>query len=116
MRSRNKYNAKRTARAGRTFDSASEASYYDLLRLRQAAGEIKMFLEQVPFRLPGGSKLVLDFVIFETGPDDICLVRFVDVKSKITAAKESFRVKKREVEALFGIVIEVVDRYDREVS
>lgn len=99
-RVRHKYNAKPTMRGGRRYDSKAEARYAQSLELRQREGEVVFFLEQVPLRLPGGTKYVVDFLIFEASGE----VRFVDVKGFET---EAFKIKKREVEALYPIEIEV---------
>lgn len=91
----------RTKRDGFTFDSKKEARYYDELVLRYKAGEVAFFLCQVPFRLPGGVTYRVDFVIFETGGT----VRFIDVKGFET---ETFKIKKKIVEATYPVEIEVV--------
>ena len=97
---RNKYGAVRTERDGIAFASKAEARYYDLLQARRAAGEIRYFLMQVPFRLPGGTRYVCDYQIHEADGR----VRYVDVKGHET---DTFKVKKREVEAHFGVEIEL---------
>lgn len=95
-----KYGNVRTERDGQKFDSKAEARYFDQLMLAQRAGEVAMFLRQVPFHLPGGVKYVADFLIFHAGGT----VEVVDVKGVET---ESFRAKKRMVEALYPVTIEV---------
>ena len=96
----NKYGAEPTLRDGIRFASKAEARYYDLLKARQATGEIRYFLMQVPFRLPGGTRYVCDYQIHEADGR----VRYVDVKGHET---DTFKVKKREVEAHFGVEIEL---------
>ena len=98
---RHKYNAKKTVVDGITFDSQKEARYYSQLKLRQQAGEIEFFLRQVPFHLPGGTVLRVDFVEFHTDGS----VHVVDVKGMETA---EFKIKKREVEATYPIEVEIV--------
>ena len=102
---RSKYNARRTTGSdGFTYDSQHECDYGEKLVAAQKAGAVRLLLRQVPFYLPGGVKLVLDFVwIDEEGE-----MHFEDVKSKPTAAKETFRAKKRMVEHHYDIEIEVV--------
>lgn len=116
MRGRNKYGAKKTKRGGRTYDSKAEAQTADLLRLRQKAGEVAFWLEQVPLRLEGGTVYRLDFLVFENGPDGVYTLRWIDVKSPATAKEATFRVKKREIEHKYGIVIECLDKNGKEVS
>jgi hypothetical protein len=99
---RHKYRAIPDERDGIKFPSRSEARYYDMLKLRQAGGEVLFFLRQVPFHLPGGVKYVCDFLEFWS--DGSCHV--IDVKGMETPA---FKAKKRQVEALYpGVTIEVV--------
>lgn len=101
MTLRHKFGAVRTERDGQSFDSKAEARYYDQLMLAQRAGEVVMVLRQVPFHLPGGVKYVCDFLVFHASG----VVEVVDVKGVET---ESFRAKKRLVEALYPVTIEVV--------
>ena len=86
---------------GITFASKAEARYYRELCLAQQAGTVLMFLLQVPIRLPGGTKYVCDFVVFY--PDG--QVRWLDVKGRET---DMFKLKKKQVEDLYPIEIEVV--------
>lgn len=98
---RHKFNAKPTVYDGIRFDSKKEGNYYMDLRLRIKAGEVIFFLRQVPFYLPGGGKLVLDFLEFHADGT----AHFVDVKGVKT---ESYKFKKKQVEHLFPIEIEEV--------
>lgn len=100
-RVRHKFNAVRTERAGRSYDSKAEAAYAAQLAMRKAAGEVLFWLEHVPFALPGKTKYVVDFVVFEAS----CDVRFVDVKGVETPM---FVMKKKQVEDLYPVTIEVV--------
>lgn len=98
---RHKFNAVATERDGIKFASKREAKCYDDLVLQQKAGTVLFFLRQVPIHLPGGTKLVVDFVVFYTDGN----VRFVDAKGMET---DVFKVKKREVEAIYPFTIECV--------
>jgi hypothetical protein len=100
-RIRHKFGAVRTTRGDRTYASKAEARYAGQLELRKAAGDVVFFLWQVPFHLPGGVKYVADFLVFEASGD----VRVIDVKGHET---EMFRAKKRMVEALYPVTVEVV--------
>lgn len=97
-----KFRAVPTELDGIKFASKAEARYYAQLKLRQAAGEVVFFLRQAPFHLPGGVKYVADFLEFHA--DGSCHV--VDVKGMETAA---FRAKRKQVEALYPVRIEVVN-------
>lgn len=101
MRHRHKFHAQPTVSDGVRYDSKAEARYAQLLDLRKRAGEVLFWLRQVPFHLPGGTKLVVDFVEFRADGT----VHFVDVKGVET---EQFKIKRREVEAIYPVEIEVV--------
>lgn len=95
-----KYAAKRTEVDGMLFDSKAEASYYLRLKARVLAGEVSYFLRQVAFHLPGKTRYVCDFAeVLADGR-----IRYVDVKGMQT---EVFRLKKRQVEALYPVTIEI---------
>lgn len=94
-----KFKAKPTVADGIRFDSKKEAKYYEDLKLRQKAGEVVMFLRQVPFHLPGGVRYVVDFQEFRADGT----VAFVDVKGMKTS---EYIAKKRMVESLYPITIE----------
>ena len=102
-RPQHKYRAKPTELDGIRFDSKLEAEYYRQLKLRQRAGEVVFFLRQVPIHLPGKTKLVVDFVEFRASGE----VAFVDTKGVET---ETFRLKRRQVEDLYPIKIEMATR------
>jgi len=101
--SRSKYNNIATKVDDIRFDSKSEAAYYQMNQLRILAGELSYQLIQVPFRLPGNTKYVCDFL--EAYPDG--KIRYVDIKGKIT---DTFRLKKRQVEALYPVRIVCLKR------
>lgn len=94
---RSKYGAIATVVDGIRFDSKKEARYYEQLKLRVQAGEVLFFLRQVPIYLPGGTRLVIDFLEFHASGE----FRFVDVKGRET---EAFKIKRREVEAAYPYI------------
>ena len=96
-----KYHAAPTSIDGLRFDSKAEAGRYVDLRLLQKAGEIVFFLRQVPFDLPGGVKYKADFMIFWADGS----VTVEDVKGYDTPQS---RLKRRQVEALYPVTIELV--------
>lgn len=98
---RHKFHAKPVERDGIRFDSKGEAKLYDQLKLQQKSGEVLFFLRQVPIHLPGGTKLVVDFLVFYLNGT----ARFLDFKGMET---DAFKIKQREVEALYPIEIELV--------
>lgn len=100
---RHKYKAVKTEADGIRFDSKIEARYYEQLKLRQRAGEVVFFLRQVPLHLPGSVRYVVDFQEFHSDGS----VHFVDVKGMET---KEFKTKKRIVESIYPITIEVVKK------
>lgn len=98
---RHKYNARAVVTDGVRYASLKEARYAAALKLREKAGEVLCHLEQIPIRLPGGTKLVVDFLEFWTDGT----VHWVDVKGMET---DAFKIKKREVEAIYPFQIETV--------
>ena len=99
---RHKYGAVRTEVDGIKFGSKKEARYYADLKLRKQAGEVVVFLMQVPFRLPGGVRYVVDFLEFHSDGT----VHFIDVKGMKTPM---YKAKKKMVEHLYApIIIEEV--------
>ena len=98
-RIKHKYHAIPTFRDGIRFDSKKEAAYYDDLKLRVAAGEVLFFFRQTPIHLPGGVKMVVDFLEFHTDGT----VHVIDVKGYKT---DVYKNKKSMVEALYPITVE----------
>jgi len=101
IKSKNKYGAKKTHVDGFIFASQMEARYYNDLKLRVKAGEVIMFLRQVPFHIDGGVKYVLDFLEFRSDGT----VHFIDTKGHQT---KEFKLKKKLVEHQYPIEIEVI--------
>lgn len=101
MRVKHKFHAQKCESDGIKFPSKAERAYYQRLKLLQASGEVLFFLRQVPLHLPGNVKYIVDFVVFTSDGE----VKFVDVKGVSTPV---FEIKKKQVEALYPIKIEVV--------
>jgi len=101
IRKRSKYNSKIKIVDGITFQSIKEANYYSALKMRVKAGDIEMFLMQIPFQLPGNVKYRCDFQEFWKDGT----VHFIDVKGMLT---KDFIMKKKMVEDLYPVEIEIV--------
>ena len=89
-----KYRAEPTVVDGIRFDSKLEARYYERLKADQAAGRIQGFLRQVPFHLPGKTRLVIDFLVVELDGT----VHFDDTKGVET---DAFKIKLRQARELY---------------
>ncbi len=103
MRHKHKYSAIRTEVDGIKFPSKLEAKYYNHLKLLIGCDEVIFFLRQVPFHLPGGVTYRVDYQVFYTDGT----VAFIDVKGLETKA---FIDKKKMVEALYPVTIEVIKK------
>jgi hypothetical protein len=100
-RKKHKFSAKRCEADSIKFGSKAERSYYFKLQALQKNGDVVFFLRQVPFDLPGNTKYFVDFQVFYADGS----VAFVDVKGMSTPL---FIMKKKQVEELYPINIEVV--------
>lgn len=81
--------------------SKLEANYYKHLELLQKAGEVSFFLFQIPFRLEGNVKYVVDFVVFYADGN----IEFVDTKGRDTPISI---LKRKQVEARYPVEIKIV--------
>lgn len=102
---KHKFRAKSVEYDGERFASKLEFRFKQHLDLLIKNGEVIFYLMQVPVRMPGGTKLIVDFQIFYANG----CVRFIDTKGIET---DSFKIKKREVEAIYPFKIEVVKKGD----
>ena len=100
---KHKFGAVSCERDQKKFPSRLERRYYDQLKVRQANGEVVMFLRQIPFDLPGGVKYVCDFAVFLADGT----VQFVDTKGRDTAMSLA---KRKMVEDLYPVEILIVTR------
>lgn len=105
MRARHKFRAKPVRYDGQHFASKLEWGYFAKLQLEVKAGHVVFFLRQVPFHLPGGAKYVCDYQVFYADGS----VKFIDVKGVETS---EFITKKKIVEAIYPVNIEIVKRSD----
>lgn len=103
----NKFHAQITEADGIKFVSKKEAAQFRELQARQHAGEIKFFLLQVPFLLPGvddrgkRTRHYLDFMAIRTDGQ----IEYIEVKGcDLPVGK----MKRRQVEEIYGINIEVI--------
>ena len=103
-RQRHKFNAIACKADGIRFASKAEAAYYSRLKILKEKGEVIFFLRQVPFDLPGGIKYFVDFQVFYSDGS----IDFVDVKGMSTPI---FLLKKKQVENLYPIEIDIVQVY-----
>jgi len=103
MKVRHKFNAKPVKDDGFHYASKLEHRYKQKLDLLQKAGEVLFYLAQVPIRLPGGVKYVIDYQVFyKDGTVD-----FVDVKGYDT---QNSKIKRSIVESIYPLTINVVKK------
>ena len=95
---KSKYNANKVEVDGVKFDSQKEADYYNELKLRLQAGDIKGFCRQAEFVLASNVRYKADFVVFNNdGTTEI-----IDVKGFKT---ETYKLKKKLFEDKFDLKI-----------
>lgn len=104
LQRQHKFNAKPVDDDGQHFSSKLEHRYYLHLKLLQKSGEVVFFLRQVPFHLVE-SKYVCDYQVFYSDGT----VRFIDCKGISTPI---FELKKRQVESIYPVEIEIVKSKD----
>lgn len=96
-----KYGAKKAEADGIIFHSKKERDYYVILKHKKDAGHIKFFLMQVPFRLPGNVRFILDFLVMNIDGT----VDYIDVKGFLTPTAI---IKIKQVEDLYKIPITII--------
>jgi hypothetical protein len=98
---------------GHTFDSKKEAEFYGQLKIKKNAGLIKDFQMQVRYDIIVNSimigKYFLDFLIENNDGS----IEYIDIKGKDSNTNKFiktgvFALKKRLVEAIYGINISMV--------
>ena len=95
---KSKYRAVKTQVDGMTFDSKKEARIYAALNCRP---DVKFILRQIPFAIPGGFKHRVDFMLYHHDGT----VSFAEAKGYDNRLGN---LKRRQVEELYGITIEVL--------
>lgn len=104
-RQKHKFKAKACEYNGIKFPSLLERDAYMVIERLKKAGRIVMFLRQVPFHLPGEVTYRVDFQVFW----DDGTVSFIDAKGVET---KEFILKKKQVEDLYPVEIEIWKRKD----
>ena len=100
---KSKYNAVQIVKKDIRFASKLESTYYEYLLKERERGNILYFLMQVPFRLPGNIKYLVDFQIFMKNGS----VKYIDVKGVMTDVS---RNKIKQVVDIFPVNIEIITK------
>lgn len=98
---KHKYKASPILVDGIRFPSKLEARYFEFLQRSLKFGEVKYFLRQVPFHLPGNTKYLLDFMVFFRDGS----INYVEVKGYDTPIS---KLKRKQVQNLYPIQIDVI--------
>lgn len=98
---KHKFHARPSEYNGIHFASQLEKKWYINLKLLQQAGEVLFFLRQIPFHLTGNIVYRADFMVFFTDEH----VEIWEIKGFET---DSWKIKKKQVEALYPIEIKVI--------
>jgi len=96
-----------------TFDSIKEANYYGKLKILKLAGEITDFACQVKFPITINkihiANYFLDFeIIHLDGSKEYVDIKGFDKKTKKFITTDVFALKKKLVEAIYGITIKKI--------
>jgi hypothetical protein len=109
VKKKSKYGNKKTEVDGIVFDSAKEAKRYSELKVMLKAVEIGMLEMQVPFELKvEGNKVcryVADFRYIDSRTGELVVE---DVKSDFTRKLPTYRLKKKLMKQILGIIIKEV--------
>ena len=109
----NKYRNTKKKVDGISFDSEKEANYYSQLKLLERANEIVKFERQVKMPIEINNihiaNYILDFKVYY--PDGS--VKYVDIKAQDKKTKkwittDVFKLKKKLIEAIYKIKIELI--------
>lgn len=105
---RSKYgNVKVTDKSGAVHDSTKEFNRWEILKLRERAGEIGSLRRQVSYALVDNGFLICQYIadfVYTEGAATIV----EDVKSPITRKKDSYRIKLKLMQSKYGIQIREV--------
>ncbi|MDC7221618.1 MAG: DUF1064 domain-containing protein [Spirochaetales bacterium] len=104
----NKYRNVKTEIDGMIFDSKKEGQRYLDLKVLQQSGEISDLKMQVPFAYDEGGKHIFKYLADFTYKDKEGNMIIEDVKSAKTAKLPVYRLKKKLIEARYGVVISEV--------
>lgn len=113
FRKRSRYGSHKTIVDGITFDSRKEANYYSQLKILKRTGQVKDFQIHPKYIIIDSYKCPLtgrkipattysaDFLVtYPDGREEV-----IDIKSKATAKKDAYRIKKKAFEQRYGIGI-----------
>ena len=100
--------SQKTVVDGITFDSKKEAWWYLHYRAMERNGEIINLERQIPFPVQINGKHICKYFADFVYTDNKGNRHVIDVKSKMTEKLPVFRLKKKLVEALYNIEIEIV--------
>lgn len=104
-----KYRAKKTEIDGIVFDSGKEARQYLIYKNLENDGEIKNLRTQVKYPFVYENKKMFTYIADFVYEDKENKTHVIDVKSNVTAKLPIFRLKKKLIEAQYGIEIEIVN-------
>jgi len=105
---KNKYGAQKTELDGFVFDSKKESREWAKFCRMEAAGMISNLKRQtsLDFYVKGKKMFTYKPDMEYDSPDGVH--HYVDVKSEITAKNPTFRLKRKIIEAEYGITIEII--------
>jgi hypothetical protein len=109
-KSKSKFNNVKVEIDGQTFDSIKESEFYGSLKIKKKAGLIKDFKTQVKYEIVVNNVHIANYFLdFEVLNNDGS-IEYIDIKGKDSKTNKFiktgvFALKKRLVEAIYGIKI-----------
>ena len=108
-----KFNNVKSEIDGYKFDSKKESEFYGSLKIKKQAGLIKDFKMQVPYNIVVNNIHIANYFLdFEVENND-GTIEYIDIKGKDKKTNKFiktgvFALKKRLVEAIYGIKISMI--------
>jgi hypothetical protein len=105
MKFKHKFKAKPVTDDGQYFASTLEHKYKKHLDMLIKTGDVVFYLQQIPLRLTGNVKYVVDFLVFYSDGS----ILFEEVKGIMT---DVAKIKIKQAEELYPINIKIIKKGD----
>ena len=108
-----KFNNVKSEIDGHKFDSKKESEFYGSLKIKKQAGLIKDFKMQVPYEIIVNNIRIANYFLDFLVENNDGTIEYIDIKGKDKKTNKFiktgvFALKKRLVEAIYGIKISMI--------
>jgi hypothetical protein len=108
-----KFNNVKSEIDGYKFDSKKESEFYGSLKIKKQAGLIKSFKMQVPYEIIVNNIRIANYFLDFLVENNDGTIEYIDIKGKDKKTNKFiktgvFALKKRLVEAIYGIKISMI--------